>query len=64
MGSDAYAQGSKVRKGYLTDADRQSVCVTIPIHPSFLEKNKDKKIGIESQKTGIENGYTGIEMKL
>ena len=44
-----------------TDTDRQSVCVTIPVHPRFLEKESDKHIGTENEKTDIE---TGIEIKL
>ena len=44
-----------------TDADRQSVCVTIPVHPRFLEKEADKHIGIEKEKTDIEQKKTGIE---
>ena len=50
------------------DADRQPVCVTIPVHPRFLQKEADKQIGAENEKliqngkkTGIE---TGIEIRL
>ncbi|MCR5486221.1 MAG: hypothetical protein K6F35_01690 [Lachnospiraceae bacterium] len=46
-----------------TDADRQSVCVTILVHPRFLEKEADKHIGIEKEKTDIEQKKTGIETK-
>ena len=44
-----------------TDADRQSVCVTIPVHPRFLEEEADKHIGTENEKTDIEQQKTGIE---
>lgn len=44
-----------------TDADRQSVCVTIPVHPRFLEEEADKHIGTENEKTDIEQKKTGIE---
>lgn len=46
-----------------TDPDRQSVCVTIPIHPRFLEIDATgKETGIETSiETGIE---TSIEISL
>ena len=47
-----------------TDADRQSVCVTIPVHPRFLEKEADKHIGTENEKTDIEQQKTGIETQV
>lgn len=50
-----------------TDTDRQSLCVTIPIHPRFLliDESRGMKTGIEDGMTGIETDIeTGIEINL
>lgn len=46
-----------------TDDDRQSVCVTIPVHPRFLERETSKHIDIENGKTDIEHQKTGVDIK-
>ena len=44
-----------------TDADRQSVCVTIPVHPRFLEKEVDTIISTKN-KNGAEDGAETVQI--